>query len=503
MGESFGVNNILKNSFLTLLKVNLGASNTNWGVVMAFSTNLFLFLFLPVVLICYYLLKENYRNLFLLLVSLAFFVWGGHKTVVILLASIAINYAGGLVIAFAAKKGGWQSKAALGVFVLLNLGLLIYYKYTSFAVETWNRLFGTGFDFKQAILPLGISFFTFQGLSYVIDLYRNPALLQKNPIKVALYLALFPKLLAGPIVRYGALKDQLDSRSYDAELFWKGAKRFVYGLAKKMILANQLALVADQIFSEPTAHLSAGTAWVGALFYTLQIYYDFSGYSDMAIGLGRMFGFDFLENFNFPYISASVKEFWRRWHISLSSWFRDYLYIPLGGSRRGNTYVNLMIVFLATGLWHGADWHFIVWGMWYGVFLILERLLGGRFPNVKIPYPVKWLYTMLVVVIGWVLFRSPGMRFAFDYLGTMFGFGTAAASAYPLDLFVNPLAVCVFAAGVLFSMPVRSFLSARIKPVRHPLLLGVLEGSAVLALLAVNIMLVEGSAFSSFIYFQF
>ncbi len=470
---------------------------------MAFSTNLFLFLFLPVVLICYYLLKENYRNLFLLLASLVFFVWGSHRAAIILVVSIAVNYAGGLIIAYAAKKGTWQKKTALSVFVLLNLGLLFYYKYAGFAVETWSRLFGANFDFQQAIAPLGISFFTFQGLSYVIDLYRNPSLLQKNPLKVALYLALFPKLLAGPIVRYGDIKAQLDSRTYDAELFWQGAKRFVYGLAKKMILANQLALVADKIFSEPTAHLSAGVAWAGALFYTLQIYYDFSGYSDMAIGLGRMFGFDFLENFNYPYISASVKEFWHRWHISLSTWFRDYLYIPLGGNRRGNTYVNLMIVFLATGLWHGAAWHFVVWGLWYGVFLIFERVVSGRFPKLKLPYPVKWLYAMFVVVVGWVLFRSPGMHFALGYLGTMFGFGTSAAGAYPLDLFVNPLAVCVFATGVLFSMPVRSFLRAKLKPERRPLLTGVLEGCLVLALLAVSIMLVEGSAFNSFIYFQF
>ena len=470
---------------------------------MAFSTNLFLFLFLPVVIIFYYLIQEKYRNIFLLLVSLAFFVWGSHRAAVILLVSIAVNYAGGLFIALAAKKGVWQKKTALALFILLNLGMLFYYKYAGFTVGVWNRLFGTGFDFQQAALPLGISFFTFQGISYLVDLYRNPALLQKNPIRVALYLALFPKLLAGPIVQYHNFAGQFEGRRYDAELFWSGAKKFVYGLAKKMILANQLALVADQIFNEPSAHLSAGTAWVGALFYTLQIYYDFSGYSDMAIGLGRMFGFDFAENFNFPYISSSIKEFWRRWHISLSSWFRDYLYIPLGGNRRGNTYVNLIIVFLATGLWHGAAWHFILWGLWYGAFLILERILSKRFPKAKVPFPLKWLYAMLVVVIGWVLFRAPDTRFALGYLGTMFGFGTATASAYPAELYVTPLAVFVFAVGALFSMPVRSFLKAKLKPERRPVLTSVLEGCLVLALLAASIILVEGSAYSSFIYFQF
>ena len=470
---------------------------------MAFSTNLFLFLFLPVVLACYYLLKENYRNMFLLLASFAFFVWGSHKAAVILLVSIAVNYLGGLLIALAAKKGVWQKKTALALFILINLGILFYYKYTGFAADTLNRLFGTGFNIKQVALPLGISFFTFQGISYLVDLYREPNLLQKNPLRVALYLALFPKLLAGPIVQYHNFAGQFEGRSYDAELFWNGAKKFVYGLAKKMLLANQLALVADQIFNEPTAHLSTGTAWAGALFYTLQIYYDFSGYSDMAIGLGRMFGFDFAENFNFPYTSSSIKEFWRRWHISLSSWFRDYLYIPLGGSRRGNTYVNLIIVFLATGLWHGAAWHFILWGLWYGIFLILERILGKRFPKAKVPYPLKWLYAMLVVVVGWVLFRSPGTHFALGYLGTMFGFGARAASAYPIDMYVTPLAAFVFAVGVLFSMPVRSFLKAKLKPERRPLLASVLEGCLVLALLAASIMLVEGSAYSSFIYFQF
>ncbi|MPM62538.1 Peptidoglycan O-acetyltransferase [bioreactor metagenome] len=221
----------------------------------------------------------------------------------------------------------------------------------------------------------------------------------------------------------------------------------------------------------------------------------------MAIGLGRMFGFDFTENFNFPYISSSIKEFWRRWHISLSSWFRDYLYIPLGGSRRGNTYVNLIIVFLATGLWHGADWHFIFWGLWYGIFLILERILGKKFPQAKVPYPLKWLYAMLVVVVGWVLFRSPGMEFAGTYLATMFGFG--ASGAYPLDMFVSPLSACVFTFGVLFAMPVRSLFEKKRKPLRHPVLDSVLEGCLVLALLVASIMLVQGSTQSSFIYFQF
>ncbi|HWP22461.1 MAG TPA: MBOAT family O-acyltransferase [Candidatus Cryosericum sp.] len=470
---------------------------------MAFSTNLFLFLFLPVVIFCYYLLQEKFRNLFLLLASFAFFVWGSHEAAAVLLVSIAVNYVGGLLIALATKRSVWLKKTALALFILLNLGMLFYYKYAGFAVSVWNRLFSAGFDIKQAALPLGISFFTFQGISYLVDLYRNPALLQKNPLRVALYLALFPKLLAGPIVQYHQFAGQFEGRRYDTELFWSGAKKFVYGLAKKMILANQLALVADKIFGEPSAHLSAGTAWVGALFYTLQIYYDFSGYSDMAIGLGRMLGFDFAENFNFPYISSSIKEFWRRWHISLSSWFRDYLYIPLGGNRRGNTYVNLMIVFLATGLWHGAAWHFIGWGLWYGVFLILERVLGKHFPQAKVPFPLKWLYAMLVVVIGWVLFRSPSTHFALGYLGTMFGFGTSTASAYPIDMYITPLAIFVFALGVLFSMPVRSFLKAKLRPERRPLLTSVLEGCLVLALLAASIMLVEGSAYSSFIYFQF
>lgn len=345
---------------------------------MVFSSVTFLFVFLPVVLAVYYILPGRLRNTFLLLASLLFYYWGEPRFVFVMLASIVWNYLCGLMCGYLPERMRGLRKLALILAVAVNLGLLVYFKYADFIIGTINGVFSRSIPLLGVTLPIGISFFTFQGLSYVIDVYRQTVRPQRDPLKLGMYISLFPQLIAGPIVRYADIEREIDHRSVDREKFYAGVSRFVIGLSKKVLIANTLALRADQIFGQPCQSLTAGVAWLGALLYSLQIYFDFSGYSDMAIGLGKMLGFTFLENFDLPYMSRSVTEFWRRWHISLSSWFRDYVYIPLGGNRRGNVYLHLLTVFILTGLWHGAAWNFVLWGLWHGLFLIVERVLRGR-----------------------------------------------------------------------------------------------------------------------------
>ncbi|MBE0586337.1 MAG: MBOAT family protein, partial [Desulfofustis sp.] len=332
---------------------------------MVFSSTIFLFVFLPLVLLSYMVAGRKFRNVILLAASLLFYAWGENVFVLLMLISIALNYCFGLLIDHSQQRG-WSGKIPLILALLTNLGLLGFFKYANFLIDNLNTIL-INLDFEpvemQAVhLPIGISFFTFQALSYVIDLYRGQASVQKSPINVALYISLFPQLIAGPIVRYHDVAEQIVHRTTRFDDFTYGIRRFIIGLGKKVLVANVLGRTADYMFSLPADSIPAGLAWLGAVSYTLQIYYDFSGYSDMAIGLGRMFGFRFLENFNYPYAAQSIREFWRRWHISLSSWFRDYLYISLGGNRHGatRTYVNLMIVFFLCGLWHGASWTFVV-----------------------------------------------------------------------------------------------------------------------------------------------
>ena len=328
---------------------------------MSFSSPIFLFLFLPSVLVLHFLIPKDWRNGFLLCISLLFYTWGAKSIILIMLFLIGFNYLFGIILERYSSDEQGKRRIVLFLAVLINVGLLCYFKYTNFLVNT--IIFG-----EQRInpihLPIGISFFTFQALSYVIDVYRRDMPAQKNPTRLALYISFFPELLAGPILRYRAMAGQIARRSIDLSGFAAGVRRFIVGLGKKVLIANTLATVADRIFSLAPAQFTPGLAWLGILCYTLQIYFDFSGYSDMAIGLGRMFGFEFMENFNYPYMSRSIKDFWRRWHISLSTWFRDYLYIPLGGNRGTpfRTHINLIIVFLLCGLWHGANWTFLVWG---------------------------------------------------------------------------------------------------------------------------------------------
>ena len=387
---------------------------------MVFSSTVFLFGFLPLTLAGYYLIRKELRNSFLLIMSLLFYAAGEPSFVWVMMASILANYLLGLLIWKFGKKGNPIRVALLLLTLGVNLGILFYYKYFDFAVSNINGLFHTSIPLRHIALPIGISFFTFQGMSYVLDVFMGKAEVQKNPLNLALYIALFPQLIAGPIVRYSDVNMEIRQRHENLNDFASGVQRFSIGLAKKVILSNSFAVLADTAFNMDAPMLDTGLAWLGALGYAMQIYFDFSGYSDMAIGLGRMFGFHFRENFDHPYTSANVTVFWRKWHISLSSWFRDYVYIPMGGNRRGNVYVNLLTVFFLTGMWHGASWNFIFWGLWHGFFLIVERLLRKK--NISIPAPkaLKWLYTMLVVVIGWVFFRAVDMGAGIEYLKGMF-----------------------------------------------------------------------------------
>ena len=382
-----------------------------------------MFLFLPVTLVVYYLLHKTYRNVFLLIMSLIFYAWGEPRFVLIMIGSIIFNYTIAMLID-RLRKSVMLSKALLCVCVAGNLGLLFTYKYLGFFTININRL-GLNLPLVDLALPIGISFFTFQAMSYVIDVYRGDVAIQKKPHYIGLYISFFPQLIAGPIVRYKDIETQIEHRSADFELFGEGVRRFIIGFSKKILLANNMALIANKAFDLPDAERSVIYAWIGAIAYSFQILFDFSGYSDMAIGLGKMFGFHFLENFNYPYISKSISEFWRRWHISLGQWFRDYVYFPLGGSRTksiGRLIFNLFIVWVLTGAWHGASWNFFVWGLLYFVLIAFEKLTGypGKFKS-SFSKSLYRVFTLLSVLGGWVLFRADGTRNAVKYGLSMFG----------------------------------------------------------------------------------
>ena len=461
---------------------------------MVFSTPIFLFLFLPAVLVLNYIIPKKYiaaKNVVLLIASLFFYAWGEPKNVLLMLLSIAVNYVCGLLLGrFDSDEK--KRKVVLWASVVFNLGLLFFFKYFNFV---------TGGLFPVIKLPLGISFFTFQIMSYTIDVYRRSVEPQKNLVKLALYISLFPQLIAGPIVRYIDVEKQLTYRECTAEKTVRGMIRFSMGLAKKVIVSNTVAAICDGIFGS-TNTVPAFTAWVGVICYALQIYFDFSGYSDMAIGMGHMLGFDFLENFNYPYVSCSVQEFWRRWHISLSSWFRDYLYIPLGGNRRGKvrTYINLIIVFACTGLWHGAWFSFIVWGLWHGLFLVIERL-GFKKVLDKLPKFIGWIYTMLVVLVGWVFFRADTLSAAMKYLGEMFSFSGGVANG--MAQFDN-LSFIITVIAIVLCTPVYQFLKGKLEKTDGGKKAAFVIG-AVLAtgLFILSVIFLTGSGYNPFIYFRF
>ena len=472
---------------------------------MVFSSTVFLFIFLPLVLILNFLLKQEYRNFFLLLASLGFYAWGEGVLVVLMLFSISINFISGLGIAYFRERSLLYSKSVLTSAIIINLGLLLYYKYANFIVDILKE---TGlyleYDHQSIILPIGISFFTFQGISYLVDVYRKETEVQRNIFHLGLYISFFPQLIAGPIVRYHDIAQEIRQRTIDVPLFTEGVIRFIRGLAKKVIIANVAALIADQVFSLPGDEISVISAWLGIICYTIQIYFDFSGYSDMAIGLGKMMGFNFKENFNYPYISKSIQEFWRRWHISLSTWFRDYLYIPLGGNRKGigRTYFNLILVFFVTGLWHGASWNFIFWGLFHGLFLILER--SKLFDTLKWPVALQHLYVMMVVIVGWVFFRAETMKEAFLYLSTMAGL--TGGDNYTALIYVNAYSLTILALAVIYAMPIRRFMNASIEK-SSSMILTKVYGSGVylfyIALLAMTLIELAQSSYNPFIYFRF
>lgn len=387
---------------------------------MVFSSLEFIFVFLASVLLVYYAVPFRAKNLVLLLFSLAFYGWGEPAYILLMVATILVDYVCGYLIGRELDRSRKKAKIVLVTAIVINLAILGFFKYYDFFVSTLNSLIPSlSVPTLGLSLPIGISFYTFQALSYVIDVYRGDARVQKNPASFGTYVTLFPQLIAGPIVRYADVDDQLRERTHSLELFASGCRTFVCGLAKKVILANAAGAMWDSL-SAAEAPTALGS-WLGIIFYTFQIYFDFSGYSDMAIGLGKMFGFSFRENFFYPYVSQSVTEFWRRWHISLSTWFREYVYIPLGGNRRGKarTYINLFVVWLLTGLWHGASWNFVLWGLYYFVLLVFEKAVFLRVLD-KIPSVLRHIYTLLTVVFGWLLFVSEDLSFIGTYLSHMF-----------------------------------------------------------------------------------
>jgi alginate O-acetyltransferase complex protein AlgI len=469
---------------------------------MVFASMTFLWVFLPVVLCLYYILeafapssiRTEAQNILLLLMSLLFYSFGEPRYILLLLLCVLVNYIGGLAIDSAR---GQMRSLALGATVLVSLGLLAYFKYVDFLISTINAAAGREcISLKHIALPIGISFYTFQALSYSIDLYRGRCTVQKSFCKLLLYISFFPQLIAGPIVRYRDIAEEIDCRSVDLAGVSEGIARFISGLGKKVILANTFAAKVDLVFAMPMEERTAAMSWFGILLYAMQIYFDFSGYSDMAIGLGRMFGFHFLENFDMPYIASSVREFWRRWHISLSTWFREYLYIPLGGNRRGvvRTYINLFIVFFVTGLWHGAGWNFIIWGMMHGVFMVLERMFLGKYLDAN-PYKIlNHIYTLLVALLAWVFFRAETLADAINYFRSMFSVHESSRSFMEL---YGTRCMVLAAVGIAMCTLIPGEVQTRIR--RMPWF----QAVGLPVIFFVCIVFLAADSYNPFIYFRF
>lgn len=471
---------------------------------MVFSSTVFLFLFLPIVLGVHFLLKKTLRNPFILICSLFFYAWGENILVLLMMASICINYIFGILITVSQRKSNSNfSKITLTFGVAINLVILLYYKYIHFLLQNLASIgIDIDLDVSNVALPIGVSFFTFQNISYLMDVYRKEVDSQKNLIHLGLYISLFPQLIAGPIVRYIDVFKEIKNRVVTKDLFVSGISRFIGGLAKKVLIANTAGLIADKTFSIHPDELPSSLAWLAILCYTLQIYFDFSGYSDMAIGLGRMLGFRFKENFNYPYISQSIQEFWRRWHISLSTWFRDYLYIPLGGNRKGQfrTYTNLIIVFFITGLWHGASWNFVVWGLYHGFFIILERVGLISFPD-KLWF-LRRMYLLLVVVVGWVFFRIEDMEMALLFIKKMFSF-SEGSNYYPL-MYLDRFTYFMLLTGILCCMPIKQYIGSKL----NSLIVSIpfkttLKYAAYTMLFVFTILELAQTTYNPFIYFRF
>lgn len=482
---------------------------------MIFSSIFFLLGFLPLVLIVSYLLRPGARNSFLLIASLFFYWWGEGSYLWLLIITAAGNYFLGLLMTDAVnspKKNSYMPEknnlntAILIIAIIFNIGILSYFKYYCWATDNINALFGMNLK-CTVFLPLGISFFTFQALSYIIDIYRGEIIATRNIVKFSSFLTMFSQLVAGPIVRYSQIADQLQNRKVHIETIAEGTRRFIIGLGKKVILANSAAIIADQIFTIPIKEMTCSMAWMGLITYTIQIYYDFSGYSDMAIGIGLMLGFQFPENFNYPYIAKSAREFWKRWHITLSTWFRDYLYIPLGGNRKKplRVNINLIVVFLLCGLWHGASWNFIIWGGWHGFFLSIERNVGFQKLYGKVPLFLKHFYALFVIMVGWIIFRSETMGYALGYFNICFLGGVRENLSVPLAMLIQPYHLLIFPLSVIGCMPWhkklknlwiqrKGFISLSVR---------ILEIGFLTVLLMVCIAELFSSSYNPFIYFRF
>lgn len=464
---------------------------------MVFSSLVFMFAYLPITLLAYYLVPRQGRNIFLFIVNLIFYGWGEPKLVLLMVFNIFFNYIGGWLVdkyrADAKKK-----KLFLILTCVLDIGILAVFKYTGMITETLNMLPFLNIPELQISLPIGISFYTFQTMSYVIDVYRDDAPVSKNFINFGTYVALFPQLIAGPIVRYRDVAEQLVNRRETLEMFTKGVKLFMVGLAKKVIIANTMGTLTTNIFATTDENGVVGT-WVGMIAYTFQIYFDFSGYSDMACGLGNMLGFEFLKNFNYPYIAKSITDFWRRWHISLSTWFKEYVYIPLGGNRKGvkRQILNLLIVWGLTGLWHGAAYNFVLWGLYYGLLLILEKFVLKKFLD-RLPSFVQHIYTLFIIIIGWGLFYFTDVGQLGEFMVDLFNFGNGICGNQAFNLIMSNLPMLIIAA--VASTPLATMLYTRFE---HTRFMWIPETLYCIGVLAVSTASLVNQSYNPFLYFRF
>lgn len=464
---------------------------------MVFSSLVFLFAYLPITLLAYYLVPRQGRNIFLFIVNLIFYGWGEPKLVLLMVFNIFFNYIGGwLVDKYRADTK--KKKLFLILTCVLDIGILAVFKYTGMITETLNMLPFLNIPELQISLPIGISFYTFQTMSYVIDVYRDDAPVSKNFINFGTYVALFPQLIAGPIVRYRDVAEQLVNRRETLEMFTKGVKLFMVGLAKKVIIANTMGTLTTNIFATTDENGVVGT-WVGMIAYTFQIYFDFSGYSDMACGLGNMLGFEFLKNFNYPYIAKSITDFWRRWHISLSTWFKEYVYIPLGGNRKGvkRQILNLLIVWGLTGLWHGAAYNFVLWGLYYGLLLILEKFVLKKFLD-RLPSFVQHIYTLFIVIIGWGLFYFTDVGQLGEFMVDLFNFGNGICGNQAFNLIMSNLPMLIIAA--VASTPLAAMLYNRFE---HTRFMWIPETLYCMGVLAVSTASLVNQSYNPFLYFRF
>lgn len=473
---------------------------------MVFSSLLFLFRFLPAILLVYYIVPHRFRNLVLLIFSLAFYAWGEPIYIILMLASILISYTGGILVdRFKRVEKMKAAKRALIISCVASLLLLAFFKYAGFAAQTVNSLTGLGIAMPSIALPIGISFYTFQTLSYTIDVYHGEAAVQKDLISFGAYVTMFPQLIAGPIVQYKTIDTHLRTRTETVEQFAEGIHRFMIGLGKKGLIANNAGALWDTIQAFTYSEVPILTAWMGLAAYTFQIYFDFSAYSDMAIGLGRMFGFRFLENFNYPYISKSITEFWRRWHISLGTWFREYVYIPLGGNRvsKWRHIRNILVVWLLTGIWHGASWNFLIWGIYYGVLLLAEKLVFGKYLK-KLPALFQHTYCMIFVMLGWNLFVFENMGQGIEFLKSLFGFyGQRFLNTETVYLLYNNAALlilCIFGSTQLPSK-IGKWLSARLAG--NEIVLAAVKNTFYIGVFLLSIAWLVDATFNPFLYFRF